>query len=172
MNRGRTLATVLVVLLAGMAGCQGTGSNGETHGVGETVALEQENTTIEVTLEDYRFEDSFEAENGTTVQAPRGEQFLFLKVSANNVGDEDGATPAVGVRPSNDSAAAGRSPPTWDGDGWYRSIRQLRQGETKRGWVLRLVPDDAAPADVKVAFSTDILITSGEYAWRLSEPGE
>jgi hypothetical protein len=173
-NRYVAVALALVVLVP-LAGCTDDfgGGSEESYGIGETVELGQENTTIAVTVDDYRFAGSYEASDGSggirTVTAPNGEQFLFVRVTVENVGSEDGATPAVAVRPRNSSATDPDGAPTWATDGLYRSIRSLPTGESRTGWVRATVADDVTEADAEVAFSTDILVTSGEYRWLLVE---
>jgi hypothetical protein len=168
------LAIVAVVAVAGCAdGGLGGGDPEETYALGESIDLEQENTTISVVVEEYRLAASYEAEDGSggtrTVVAPSGEQFLFVKVAVENVGAVDGATPAVAVRPRNASSVGEGPSPTWTTGDWYRSIRPLPAGESRTGWVRATVPGNVTAADASVAFSTDILITSGEYRWLLVE---
>ena len=176
-NRHVAIALTLVVLVA-LAGCTDDfgGGSEESYGIGETAELGQENTTIAVTVDDYRFADAYDAADdsgGTrTVTAPNGEQFLFVKVTVENVGNEDGATPAVAVRPRNSTATDPDGAPTWATDGLYRSIRPLPTDESRTGWVRATVAGNVTAADVEVAFSTDILVTSGEYKWLLVEDDE
>ncbi|WP_440991206.1 hypothetical protein [Haloarchaeobius baliensis] len=164
------LAVVLCLSLAGCTDDFGGGSE-DSYGIGETAELGQENTTIAVTVDDFRFAESYDAADGSggtqTVTAPNGEQFLFVKVTVENVGNEDGATPAVSMRPRNTTASDPQGAPTWASDGLYRSIRPLPTGESRTGWVRATVADNVTDADVEVAFSTDILVTSGEYKWLL-----
>ena len=176
-NRHVAIALALVVLVA-LAGCTDDfgGGSEESYGIGETAELGPENTTIAVTVDDYRFADAYDAADdsgGTrTVTAPNGEQFLFVKVTVENVGNEDGATPAVAVRPRNSTATDPDGAPTWATDGLYRSIRSLPTGESRTGWVRATVAGNVTAADAEVAFSTDILVTSGEYKWLLVEEEE
>lgn len=173
-NRHVAAALALAVVLVPLAGCADgslSGDDGQRYGIGQTVELGQENTTIAVTVDEFRFAGSYDAADGSggtrTVTAPDGEQFLFVKVTVENVGGEDGATPAVAVRPRNSTASDPDGAPTWATDGLYRSIRPLSVGESKTGWVRATVADNVTEADAEVAFSTDILVTSGEYRWLL-----
>ncbi|WP_435345612.1 hypothetical protein [Haloarchaeobius sp. HRN-SO-5] len=174
-----SLALALVALVA-LTGCADGGLGGgfpdETYAPGEAVGLKQENTTIAVAVEDYRLTGAYDADDGAggtrTVTAPDGEQFLFVKVTVENVGSVDGATPAVAVRPKNASSAGEGPTPTWMTDDWYRSVRPLPAGETRTGWVRATVAGNVTAADARVAFSTDVLVTSGEYRWLLVQDDE
>lgn len=186
--------TVLVVALVALAGCGTAGidtptfaptttagdapttvdSGPERYALGETVALEQANTTIEVSVVDYQLVERYEApaESGSgtrTVEAPPGQQFVLVKLTVENVGDTDGSTPSVSVRPNNESADAPEAIPAASTDGRYRSVRPLPAGETTTGWYVVQASTDVAVSDVRVAFSPDILVTEDEFRWTLVE---
>lgn len=146
-----------------------TSTGPDTYALGEAVDLEQENTTIAVQVVEYRLADSYETADGTTVEAPGDGQFLFVKVTVENVGGADGATPPVAVRPQNRTGDDDYDAASWMDEGWYYHVRPLPAGETRTGWVLVRVDGDVTASDVRIAFSPDILITQDEYRWTLAE---
>jgi hypothetical protein len=193
----RRLGVALAVLaLVALAGCAGLGlapedegtptfappttagdapttvdSGPDTYALGEVVELAQENTTVAVRVVDYRIVESYETTDGSggtrTVEAPAGDTFVFVKLAVENVGDTDGSTPSVAVQPRNESADVSDSIPASFDDGVYRSVRPLEAGATTTGWAAVQVSGDVDAADVRVAFSPDILVTEDEFRWTL-----
>jgi hypothetical protein len=171
LTRHLAVALVLVGLVA-LAGCSDEPS--ESYALGETVELEGNDTTIEVAVIDYRLIDTYEGTDESsgsaqTVTSPGDDQFLFVKVSVENVGDASGATPSVAVRPENESSSGEGPRPTWMTADRYRSVRSLDAGESRTGWVQTRVAGNVTASDVRVAFSPDILITGDEYKRTLRE---
>ena len=115
MPSTRHLAVALVLVgLVALAGCSDEPS--ESYALGETVELEGNDTTIEVAVTDYRLVDSYEgtdeSSGSTRTVTPRGDdQFLFVKVSAENVGDAPGATSASHGLAGSRPGSPGTSPP-------------------------------------------------------------
>ena len=195
MSSNRRVAGVLVAAaLVALAGCGTAGvdtptfaptttdsgtptatttAGDDTYALGERVELEGENATVEVRVVDYEFVEAYERatdDGGTeTVDAPAGQQFLFVKVSVEHVDGAATATPSAGVRPFNESVDAPDSLPVSYQDGVYRSVRELPVGASSTGWIAVQVDADVTASDVRVAFSPDILVTEDEYAWTLDE---
>jgi predicted small lipoprotein YifL len=148
-----------------------TTADDDTYALGERVELAHENATVEVRVVEYEFADAFERatdDGGTeTVESPAGQQFLFVKVTVEHVDGSATATPAAGVRPSNDSVDVSDSLPASYEDGLYRSVRELPVGATSTGWIAVQVDADVTASDVRVGFSPDILLTEDEYRWTL-----
>jgi hypothetical protein len=166
---------VLVALLAvgSLAGCAALGTApATTYGPGETVELQGETTTYAVTVEEYRLTGSYEAARGVggdrTVTAPDGQQYLYLKMSVENVGDHPGDPPGVSVRPSTDVLAGPR--PAWADAPDYESglfADPVAPGESRTGWVGVRVPEDATAEDVRVALSTAMVPPDDDFRWVL-----
>ncbi|MFB6189767.1 MAG: hypothetical protein ABEI57_07765, partial [Halapricum sp.] len=115
----------------------------------------------------YRLVDTPERSgDGGTVTPPAGRQLLYVHVTVANTGSNDSATPAVGVRPTS-SEAPPAALPAWASDGEYVAVQHLAAGQTRTGWVSRVVPANTTAGNVRIAFSPDILITDDEYDWRL-----
>lgn len=174
MSSTRRLAVGLVlVALVALAGCSDEPS--ESYALGEPVELEGNDTTIEVSVVDYRLVDAYESTGGSggarSVTPPGDQQFLFVKVTVTNVGNASGATPSVAVRPENASSSGDGPRANWMTDDWYRNVAPLDAGESRTGWVRARVARNVTAADVRIAFSTDILITGDEYEWTLRESG-
>ncbi|WP_227131486.1 hypothetical protein [Halorubellus salinus] len=191
MSSNRRVVGVLVAAaLVALAGCSTAGvdtptfaptstdavaptttAGDDTYALGERVALDGENATVEVRVVDYEFVDSYERardDGGTeTVTAPAGQQFLFVKVGVEHVDGAATATPSAGVRPSNDSVDVSDSLPASFDDGVYRSVRELPVDGSSTGWLAVQVDAEVTASDVRVAFSPDVLVTEDEYAWTL-----
>lgn len=150
-----------------------TTAGDDAYQLGERAELAQDDATIAVRVVDYRLVNAYETTTDSgeteTIEAPAGQQFLFVKVSAEHVDGPAAATPAVAVRPRNVSVDVSGDVPESFADGIYRSVRELPVGETSTGWIAVQVDDDVVAEDVRVAFSPDFLVTSDEYRWTLDE---
>jgi len=168
------LVVTLAVLLA-LAGCSADTEDVEENAPedtvppGETVELEGNNTTVAVTVTDYRLVESYETYNSTsdsneTHEAPGDKRYLFVKVRVENVGPANGTEPTMAIEPKN-STDAGPGP-VWIDD-QYLGITALDPGEVHTGWRGVTVNGSVAASDVRIGFSTDLYVSTDEFRWTL-----
>lgn len=171
--QGRTLAALALAALVAVSGCVTVGSpddgampaESETYDMNESVELAQNDTTFEVAVVDYRLTETYRTASGVTETVPPGKQFLFVKVRATNVGPTSGAAPGVDVQPGNASAVSDR--PVWMSNRYVGTFNAVPAGDTESGWEVYVVPENTTSGDVRVAFSTDIIVTQDEFRWTL-----
>jgi hypothetical protein len=178
MQRARTVVLVVVVAaLVALAGCSADTQDVEENApedtvpLGEAVELDDDDTTIEVTVTEYKLVESYESpyqENDSTytAEAPGDQQYLFVKVRVENVGSVNGTEPTMAIEPKNDSSSG--PGPVWRDDLYYGAT-QIQPGETHTGWRGVTVNGSVAASDVRVGFSTDAFVSTDEFRWTLEE---